>query len=66
MKKTQILMNKPVYVGLSMLELSKIVMYEFWYDYVKPKYGENEKLCFMDTNSFIVHIKTEDICARLH
>ena len=66
MKKTQILMNKPVYVGLSMLELSKIVMYEFWYDYVKPKYGENAKLCFMDTKSFIVHIKTEDICARLH
>ena len=36
-------------------------MYEFWYDYVKPKYGENAKLCYMDTDSFIVHIKTYDI-----
>ena len=61
MRKTQILMNKPVYLGLSILDLSKTVMYEFWYDYVKPKCGENAKLCYMDTNSFIVHIKTEDI-----
>ena len=51
MKKTQILMNKPVYLGLSILDLSKTVMYEFWYDYVKPKYGENAKLCNMDTDS---------------
>ena len=61
MKKTEILMNKPVYLGLSILELSKILMYEFWYDYVKPKYGENAKLCYMDTDSFIVHVKTDDI-----
>ena len=45
MKKTQILMIKPVYLGLSILALSKILMYEFWYDYVKPKYGEKSKLC---------------------
>ena len=51
MKKTEIFMNKPVYLGLSILELSKIVMYEFWYDYVKPKYGEKAKLCYMDTVS---------------
>ena len=44
-KQTQILMNKPVYLGLSILDLSKTVMYEFCYDYVKPKYGENAKLC---------------------
>ena len=56
MKKTQILMNKPVYLGLSILDLSKTVMYEFWYDYVKPKYGENAKLCYMDTDSLIVHL----------
>ena len=56
MKKTQILMNKPVYLGLSILDLSKTVMYEFWYDYVKPKYGENAKLCYMDTDSLIVHV----------
>ena len=48
-------MNKPVYLGLSILELSKILMYEFWYDYVKPKYGEKTKL------GFIVYIKTNDI-----
>ena len=47
-KRTQILMSKPVYLGLSILEISKILMYEFWYDYVKPKYGEQEKLCYMD------------------
>ena len=51
-------MNKSVCLGLSILELSKILMYEFWYDYVKPKYGEKAKLCYMDTNSFIVYIKT--------
>ena len=44
MRKTQILMNKPVYLGLSILDLSKTVMYEFWYDYVKLKYGENAKI----------------------
>ena len=44
-----------------MLGLSKILMYEFWYDYVKPNYGEKTKLCYMDTDSFIVYIKTEDI-----
>ena len=61
MRKTQILMNKPVYLGLSILDLSKTVMYEFWYDYVKPKYGENATLCCMDTDSFGVYIKTDDI-----
>ena len=61
MEKTQILMNKPVYLGLSMLELSKILMYEFWYDYLKPKCGEKTKLCYMDRDSFIVYIKTDDI-----
>ena len=50
-------MNKPVYLGLSILDLNKTVMYEFQYDFVKPKCGENAKLCYMDTDSFIVHIK---------
>ena len=54
-------MMKPVYLGLSILELSKIVMYEFWYDFVKPKYGEKAKLYYMDTESFILYIKTDDI-----
>ena len=54
-------MNKPVHFGLSILKLSKTLIYEFWYDYVKPKYGEKVKLCYMDRDSFIVYIKTEDI-----
>ena len=58
MKKTQIFMNKPVYLGLLILDLCKAVIYEFWYDYVKLKYGENAKLCYMDTNSFIVHVES--------
>ena len=56
MKKIKVKMNKPVYLGLSILEISKTLMYEFWYDYMKPKYGDNVKLCYMD----IMHIKTED------
>ena len=60
MKKTKVKMNKPIYLGLSILEISKILMYEFWYDYMKPKYGDNVKLCYTDTDSFIMHIKTED------
>ena len=59
MKKTKIKMNKPVYLGLSILEISKTLMHEFWYDYIKPKYSDNVKLCYMDTDSFTMHIKTE-------
>ena len=54
-------MNYPVYLGLSILNLSKTEMYQFWYDYVKPKYDENPKICYMDTDSFIAHVKTNDI-----
>ena len=60
MKKTKVKMNKPIYLGLSVLEISKILMYEFWCDYMKPKYDDNVKLYFMDTDSFIIYIKTED------
>ena len=60
MKKTEILMKKPVCLGLWIVELSKLSMYEFWYDYVKPKYDEKAKLCYMD-RSLIVFIKTDDI-----
>ena len=61
MRKIQILMNRTVYLVLSILDLSKTVMHEFWYDYVKPKYGENAKLCYIHAQSFIVHVKTDDI-----
>ena len=57
MRKTQTIISKPVYLGLSILELSKIVMYQFWCDYVKPKYDEKARLCYMDTDSFVVYIK---------
>ena len=60
MKKARVLMNKPVYLGLAILDISKTVMYEFWYDYIKPKYGDKARLCYMDTDSFVTYIKTED------
>ena len=60
MKKKKVKMNKPVYLGFSILKVSKTLMYEFWYNYIKPKYQEHAKLCYMDTERFIIHIKTED------
>ena len=54
-------MNKPVYLGLSILELSKILMYEFWYDYIKPKYSKRAKLPSMDRHSFIICTETDDV-----
>ena len=63
MKKIKVRMNKPVHLGLSILKISKILMYEFWYDYIniKPKYQQNAKLCYIDTESCMTHIKTEDV-----
>ena len=60
MKKTKVKMNKPVYLGMSIIDISKTIMYEFWYDYVKPKYKDKAKLCYMDTDSFVINIFTED------
>ena len=60
-EKRQIVMNKPVYFGLLILELGKILMYEFWYDYVKPKFDEKGKLCYSNRDSFILYIKADDI-----
>ena len=60
MNKTRVKMNKPIYLGLSILDIGKMLMYEFWYDYMKPKYDNDVKLCYMDTNSFVMNIKTED------
>ena len=60
MNKTKVKMNKPIYLGLLILDIGKILMYEFWYDYMKPKYNDNMKLCYMDTDSFIMNIKTND------
>ena len=60
MKKTKVKMNKPVYLVMSILDISKTLMYEFWYDYIKPKCKDKAKLCYMDTDSFVIHIETED------
>ena len=54
-------MNKCVYLRLSILKLSKILIYEFWYDHIKPKYLKKAKLCYMVADSFIVYIKTDNI-----
>ena len=60
MKKTKIKMNKPIYLGLSILEISKTLLHEFWYDFMKPKYNNDVNLCYMDTDNFIMNIKTND------
>ena len=60
MKRTEVKRNKPIYLGKAMLDLSKTLMYEFWYDYIKTKYGDKARLCYMDTDSFAINIKTQD------
>ena len=62
MKKTKV--NKPVYLGMSILDISKMLMFEFCYDYIKPKYKNKAKLCCMDTDSFVIHIFTEDVFVK--
>ena len=59
MKKTRVKMAKPLYLGMSILDISKILMYKFWYDYINPKYGDRTKLCYTDTDSLIIYIKTK-------
>ena len=59
-RKVKVKMNKPIYLGLCILEISKIIMYEFWYDYVKNKYGNKARLCYTDKDSFVINIKTND------
>ena len=61
MKKMKLKMNKPVYLELSILKISKTLMYEFCYDYIKPIYQQNAKLCYFDTDIFINNFKTKDV-----
>ena len=60
MKKRNVKTNKPIYLGMSILDISKTLMYEFWYNFIKPKYQDKAKLCYMDTDSFVIQIKIED------
>ena len=60
MKKTKVKMNKPIYLGQAILGISKTLMYKCWYDYINPKYGDKARPCYMDTDSFLMNIKTED------
>ena len=58
-------MNKLVYLGLLILAIDKIALYEYWYDYAKPKHGDRVKPCYTDTDSFIINVKSEDVYADL-
>ena len=61
MRKTKVKMNKPIYLCQAILDLSKTLMYEFWYDYIKPKYGDKARLCYMDADSFVIYIESENL-----
>ena len=65
MNKTSIKMNKPIYLGQSIIDISKTLIYEFWYGYLKPKYGDKIILCYTDTDSFVIEVKTEDLYADI-
>ena len=59
-KKVEPKMNKPIYLGQAILDISNTLMYEFWYDYIKPKYGNKARLCYTDTDSFVIYVKADD------
>ena len=60
MRKTEVFMNKPVYLGQAILDISKTLRYEFYYDYLQIKYSDKVKLCYTDTDSFIIYVETDD------
>ena len=64
MRKTSVKMDKPIIVGQAILDKSKELMYKFYYDYLKPMYNDKVKLLYMDTDSFVLHIETEDFFWR--
>ena len=61
MNKTKVKLNKLVYLYLSTVDIRKALTYEFWYDYIKPKHQDKANSCYMNTDGFIVYIKTKDI-----
>ena len=60
MKKTKVKVNKPVYLGMSILDINKTLLYEFWYDYIKSRYKDKGKLCYMDTDSFVINVFAQE------
>ena len=60
MKKTKLKLTKPRYLGMSILDIGKTLMYEFWYDYIRPNYGDRTKLGYTDTASSVIHLITEE------
>ena len=62
MKKVEVKMNKPLYLGQAILDISKTLTYKFWYDYIKVIYGDKARLCYKDTDSFVINIKAKDFC----
>ena len=56
MKKAEVKIDKPIHLGQAISDLSKTLMYEFWYDYIKPMYGDKAKLCYTDTDTLVIHI----------
>ena len=66
MTKTEVKINEPIHLGQAVLDLSKTVMFDFWYDYLKPMYGDKIRLCYTDTDSFIIHIKTDDFYKNIN
>ena len=65
MKKIKVKMTKPIYLGMSISDISKTLMYEFWYGYIKPKYGDRARLCYTDTDNFVIHIFTKMLLKTL-
>ena len=57
MKETEVEMSKPMYLSQAVLDNSKTLLYEIWYDYLKPKYGDKVKLCYMNTDSFVIYVE---------
>ena len=66
MKKRELCMSKAIYLGQVILDISKTLMYEFWYDYIKPLYGNKVKFCYLNTDSYIMVINSDDIYVDLH
>ena len=65
MKKVEVKMNKPIYLGQAIIDISKTLMYEFWYNYIKPKYGNKARLCYTDTDSFVISMLKQMIFTRI-